>query len=108
MFNLQKTDESKALRELQIMDTYSSDAFGQFKTLTNQAYDSFWFGEISPKVKVVMLGVQAMDVFTKSTQAQGFIKLISPEYDALGVPNGYELVAAQDGSIAITGEFIPE
>lgn len=106
MFNIQITEEGKALKELQIMDTYSSDAFKQFKSFTNQAYNTFWFGETSPKVKVVLLGVEALDVFTKSAQAQGFIKLIEPDYVELEVPNGYVLVPAEDGSMTITGEYV--
>lgn len=88
------------------MDTYSADAFDKFKSLSNQAYATFWFGETSPKLKVQMLGTSAIDAFTKSTQAQGFIKLIEPEYVELGVPNGYSVIPKQDGSMEITGEYV--
>lgn len=106
MFNIQPTEQLKALKELEIMDSYSSDALKQFKQLTENAYNSFWFGSVSPSIKVSLLGTKALEIFTKSAQAQSFIKSFDDSHEELGVPNGCEIVWNEDGSATIIGEPI--
>jgi len=106
MFKIQITDENKGTGELSKMDMISNQTLAYFIGGTKRAYDSFWFGEVSPKIKVQLLGTEAISVFTASAQAQAFIKLMKPDYVELTVPNGYEVIWNEDGSAEIIGEYI--
>lgn len=98
MFNIQITDEQKALQDLQEMSMCASSALENFKANTLQAYNSFWYGQVSPVVKMQLLGTNALGVFTASAQAQAFIKSQDPQYEVLGIPEEYEIVWGNDGS----------
>jgi hypothetical protein len=43
MYNVTKTEELKAITELNAMTTHAENALGQFKSFTKQAYDAFWY-----------------------------------------------------------------
>lgn len=107
MFNITTTNEYQSIKELQVMEQYSSDALEQFIMYVTNAYNMFWFGETSPKEKIVLLGTEALNVFTKSAQAQAFIKSQKPDYIELGIPNGYTVNWGNNGSATITGEYLP-
>lgn len=98
MFNIQPTEEFKAIQELQFMDSCASQALNSLNSYTRQAYDSFWKGEISPKIKIQMLGTKALTVFTALAQAQAFIASQIEGYEPLQTPAEYEIVWNEDGS----------
>jgi hypothetical protein len=98
MFNIQTTEEYKTINELQLMQRYSEDALKSFIEMVNIAYNAFWYGEISPIVKIEKLGTEAINIFTASAQAQAFIKSQKPEYVELGIPEGFEIKWNEDGS----------
>lgn len=106
MFNIETTSELKALQELQAIDEISSSIFNSFVAESETAYKKFWFEGESPEVKMQVLGKSALSMFTRSAQAQGFIKMImtaqGKEYTELGIPEGFEIKWNQDGS----GELI--
>ena len=110
MFNIQITTELQGLQQLQEIDKISSYAFETFIGHTNQAYAKFWFKGLDPKIKMQLLGTKALEMFTLSAQAQGFIKLVKTsmgqEYTELGIPNGYTINWNEDGSGVIEGEYI--
>lgn len=108
MFNIETTNEFKAIKELQVMDQYSSDALNQFKMYIKNAHDIFWFGEISPKIKIQLLGTKAGEVFQAQQRAESFILQEDPTYEPLGIPNGYAISWNEDQSATITGEYIEE
>ena len=102
MYNVTKTEELKAITELNAMTTHAENALGQFKSFTKQAYGAFWSGETTPMVKVALLGTEALRVFTDSAEAQAFLASKLEGYEPLGVPEGYEVSFNQDGSASIT------
>ncbi len=108
MFNIQTTEEYTAVNELQLMQKYSEDALTNFIQMVNIAYNTFWFGEVSPAIKMQMLGTEAIVIFTASAQAQAFIKSQKPDYVELGVPEGFEIEWNEDGSGVIAGELYVE
>ena len=101
MYNIQPTEELKAIAELTAMNTHAQNALGQLQSFTKQAYDVFWFGEASPNLKASLLGTQALKVFTDSAEVQGFLAVKIAGYTPLGVPEGYSVNFAQDGSAEI-------
>jgi len=106
MHNIEKTEELKAIEELNEINTCAENAINEFHAFTKKAYDVFWFGEVSPKVKAELLGTDAIRVFTDSAEAQAFIASKMEGYIPLGVPEGYEVTFNQDGSAIITGDLI--
>lgn len=102
MYNVIKTTELKAIEEVNAMNTHAENALRQLQSFTQQAYDAFWYGETSPSLKVTLLGTQAIKVFTDSTEAQAFLASKIDDYAPLGVPTGYGVSFAQDGSAEIT------
>jgi hypothetical protein len=80
------------------MNTHTQNALGQLRSFTQQAYDAFWYGETSPSIKVKLLGTQALQVFTDSAEVQGFLASKIGGYVPLGVPEGYAVTFAEDGS----------
>jgi S-formylglutathione hydrolase FrmB len=108
MYNITTTNELKVIAEVNAMNTHAENALGQFQSFTKQAYDSFWFGETSPREKIKLLGTDAIKVFTDSAEAQGFIASKIEGYIPLGVPMGYEVNFNEDGSGVITGELLTE
>jgi hypothetical protein len=101
MYNVIKTTELKAIEEVNAMNTHAENALRQLQSFTQQAYDAFWYGEASPSVKVGLLGTQALKVFTDSAEAQAFLASKIDGYVPLGVPTGYSVSFAQDGSAEI-------
>lgn len=104
MFNIEQQHDQqyKAIKELKEMDIYSQSALSSFREHVNNAYNAFWFGSIHPSVKAEILGTEALNVFTKSAQAQAFIKSQMPEHVELGIPETFDTVWNQDGSVTIT------
>lgn len=104
MFNInnQYTEQLSAMKELQTMDAHSSTAIGYFKEYAQNAYNAFWYGSTSPSLKAELLGTGALEVFTKSAQAQAFIKSVIPDHVELGIPPEYTVAWNQDGSCVIT------
>lgn len=107
MFNIEQTEEYQALQDIQQMDSYASAALTTFTQQSRQAYDTFWYGRVSPVIKMQLLGTKAFQVFTASAQAQAFIKSQNPEHEVLGIPEGYEIVWGNDGSAVINIVEIP-
>jgi hypothetical protein len=105
MYNVIKTEELKAIAEINAMNTHAENALGQLRSFARQAYDAFWFGETSPMVKVKLLGTEAIKVFTDSAEVQSFIASKIDGYVALGVPTGYAVTFTSDGSAQIV--YIP-
>jgi hypothetical protein len=101
MYNVIKTEELKAIAEVNAMNTHAENALRQLQSFTQQAYDAFWYGEASPSVKVGLLGTQALKVFTDSAEAQAFLASKIDGYAPLGVPTGYTVSFNQDGSAEI-------
>jgi hypothetical protein len=102
MYNVIKTEELKAIAEVNAMNTHAENALRQLQSFTKQAYDAFWNGETSPSIKVKLLGTQALKAFTDSAEVQGFLASKVNGYIQLGVPEGYDVVFAEDGSAEIT------
>ena len=102
MYNVIKTEELKAIAEVNAMNTHAQNALGQLRSFAQQAYNAFWYGETSPSIKVKLLGTQALQVFTDSAEVQGFLASKIGGYVPLGVPEGYDVVFAEDGSAEIT------
>ena len=101
MYNVIKTEELKAIAEVNAMNTHAENALRQLQSFAQQAYDVFWYGETSPSLKVTLLGTQAVKVFTDSAEAQSFLASKIEGYVPLGVPTGYSVLFAQDGSAEI-------
>lgn len=101
MYNVIKTEELKAMAEVNAMNTHAENALGQLKSFTQQAYDAFWFGETSPSLKVTLLGTEALKIFIDSAEVQGFLASKFEGYIPLGVPEGYNVSFKQDGSAEI-------
>ena len=112
MFDIQRpiTDTDIAYRELEIIDAMSQRAFEQFKSETNLAYDLFWGGRTSPTLKAQLLWTKLLELFTKSAQAQAFIKSIEPDYEERWIPEWWEVNWKNDGSWTIAKKplVIPE
>ena len=102
MYNVIKTEELKAIAEVNAMNTHAENALRQLQSFTHQAYDAFWYGEASPSIKVKLLGTQAIKVFTDSAEVQGFLASKIDDYLPLGVPAGYSVSFTQDGGAEIT------
>jgi hypothetical protein len=102
MYNVIKTEELKAIAEVNAMNTHAENALRQLQSFAQQAYDAFWFGETSPSIKVTLLGTQAIKVFTDSAEVQGFLASKIDGHIPLGVPTGYNVSFNQDGSADIT------
>jgi hypothetical protein len=107
MFNITPTTELKALKELDLMDSNATMGLNQLKHYAGQSYNAFWYGDISPNVKVQLLGTKALQVFQASAITQGFIKTLDPNWVELSVPQGYEVVFNEDGSAIINEVEIP-
>ena len=101
MYNVIKTEELKAIAEVNAMNTHAENALRQLQSFAQQAYEAFWYGETSPSLKVTLLGTQAAKVFTDSAEAQSFLASKIEGYIPLGVPTGYSVSFAQDGSAEI-------
>jgi hypothetical protein len=101
MYNVIKTEELKAIAEVNAMNTHAENALRQLQSFAQQAYDAFWYGETSPSLKVTLLGTQAIKVFTDSAEVQGFLASKIDGYIPLGVPTGYNVLFNQDGSAEI-------
>jgi hypothetical protein len=101
MFNLIPTTELKALKELDLMDSNASTGLNQLKFYAGQSYNAFWLGEISPTIKVQMLGDKALSIFQASALTQQFIKTLDHSWEMLEVPEGYEVIFNEDGSAII-------
>lgn len=101
MYNVIKTEELKAIAEVNAMNTHAENALRQLQSFAQQAYEAFWYGETSPSLKVTLLGTQAVKVFTDSAEAQSFLASKIEGYIPLGVPTGYSVSFAQDGSAEI-------
>jgi hypothetical protein len=107
MYQIQKTEELKAIAEVNAMNAHAENALRQLQSFAQQAYDAFWFGETSPSIKVALLGTQAIKVFTDSAEVQGFLASKIDGHIPLGVPTGYNVSFNQDGSAEIT-HTLPE
>ena len=101
MYNVIKTEELKAIAEVNAMNTHAENALRQLQSFAQQAYEAFWYGETSPSLKVSLLGTQAIRVFTDSAEVQGFLAAKLEGYVSLGVPEGYNITFAEDGSAEI-------
>ena len=101
MFNITPTTESLETQKLLEIDSISSTALENFIRESYNAWYIFWF-DGDPVIKAELLGTKALEMFTKSAQAQAFIKLIKPEHEELGIPDGYIMNWNQDGSVVIT------
>jgi hypothetical protein len=108
MYNVIKTEELKAIAEVNAMNTHAENALKQLQSFTRQAYDAFWFGETSPSIKVTLLGTEALKVFTDSAEVQSFLVRKIDGYVPLGVPAGFSVSFAEGGSaeIVITDEVL--
>ena len=102
MYNVIKTEELKAIAEVNAMNTHAENALRQLQSFTQQAYDAFWFGETSPIIKVGLLGTEALKVFTDHAEVQAFLASKIQGYVPLGIPEGYAVVFAEDGSSEIS------
>ena len=107
MFNITPTTELQALKELDLMDSNATMGLNALKHYAGQSFNSFWYGTISPAIKVQMLGNKALDIFNASALTQQFIKTLDPEWVILEVPPEYEVVFNEDGS-AIINEVVDE
>lgn len=101
MYNVIKTEELKAMAEVNAMNTHAENALGQLQSFAQQAYDAFWFGETSPSLKATLLGTEALKIFTDSAEVQGFLASKLEGYVPLGIPEGYTVSFKQDGSAEI-------
>lgn len=102
MFNITPTTELQALKELDLMDSNASMGLEQLKHYAGQSFNAFWYGTISPTVKVQLLGNSALQIFQASALTQAFIKQLDPEWIELTTPEGYEIAFNEDGSAVIT------
>ncbi len=101
MFNITPTTELQALKELDLMDSNATMGLNQLKHYAGQSFNSFWYGDISPIVKVQMLGNKALSIFQASALTQQFIKTLDPDWIVLEVPEQYEVTFNEDGSAII-------
>jgi hypothetical protein len=101
MFNITPTEELKALKEIDLMDSNANMGLNQLKFYASQSYNAFWYGDISPIIKVGLLGTNALEIFTTSLKTQMFIKELDPEWIILEVPTQYTVVWVEDGSAEI-------
>ena len=101
MYNVIKTEELKAIAEVNAMNTHAENALRQLQSFAQQAYEAFWYGETSPTLKVALLGTEAIKVFTDSAEVQSFLAGKIDGYAPLGVPIGYNVSFAQDGRAEI-------
>jgi hypothetical protein len=101
MYNVIKTEELKAIEEVNAMNTHAENALKQLQLFTKQAYDAFWFGETSPAIKIGLLGTDALRVFNDSAEVQGFLASKIQGCVPLGIPEGYDVIFAEDGSAEI-------
>ena len=102
MYNVIKTEELKAIAEVNAMNTHAENALRQLQSFAQQAYEAFWYGETSPSLKVALLGTEAIKVFTDSAEVQSFLASKIDRYVPLSVPTGYNVSFAEDGSAEIT------
>jgi hypothetical protein len=102
MYNLIKTEELKAIAEVNAMNTHAQNALRQLQSFAQQAYEAFWYGETSPSLKVTLLGTEAIKVFTDSSEVQSFLASKIDGYVPLSVPIGYNVSFAEDGSAEIS------
>lgn len=98
MFNIQQTEENKAVNELQKMNNYAIEALDSFISSSYYAYNTFWYGQVSPVEKMKALGTEAAKVFQTSADAQTFIKSQKPDHEMLQIPEGYSITWNEDGS----------
>jgi hypothetical protein len=102
MYNVIKTEELKAIAEVNAMNTHAENALRQLQSFAQQAYEAFWYGETSPSLKVTLLGTEAIKVFTDSAEVQSFLASKIDGYVPLSVPIGYNVSFAEDGSAEIS------
>jgi hypothetical protein len=102
MYNVIKTEELKAIAEVNAMNTHAENALRQLQSFAQQAYEAFWYGETSPSLKVALLGTEAIKVFTDSAEVQSFLASKIDGYVPLSVPIGYNVSFAEDGSAEIS------
>jgi len=102
MFDIQPTEESKAIADLKMMSACATSALNGIKECSAAAHMYFWQGEASPETKLALLGASALEIFTASATTQAFIKSIDPTHTKLGITAGYVMTWAQDGSATMT------
>lgn len=102
MFNITPTTELQALKELDLMDSNATMGLNALKHYAGQSFNSFWYGSISPSIKVQLLGNKALSVFQASALTQQFIKTLDPTWEELTVPVGFNVLFNEDGSATIT------
>lgn len=101
MFNITPTTELQALKELDLMDSNATMGLNALKHYAGQSFNSFWYGSISPSIKVQLLGNKALSVFQASALTQQFIKTLDPTWEELTVPVGFNVLFNEDGSATI-------
>lgn len=101
MFNITPTTELQALKELDLMDSNASMGLEQLKHYAGQSFNAFWYGTISPTIKVQLLGNLAQKAFQTSALTQQFIKTLDPDWVMLEVPPEYTVTFNEDGSAII-------
>ena len=109
---INKTNEIRALQEIGNIIELSRTGDRDVESRSKDAHKLFWFGETSPKLKIQLLGTEALKLFQASELAQNFIAdmkaLYGQEYTKLGIPNGYTVDWSKgDGSGVIEGEYLP-
>lgn len=98
MFNILIPDELKAVQELKEMDKWSSNGLQGLINSVKHAHNAFWNGEVSPQVKIQLLGTNAQSVFQALEATENLIHALKPDYVKLGVPEGFEIMWNTDGS----------
>lgn len=98
MFNIETPTELKAVEELKQMDSHSSYGLTILINSVKQAHNSFWKGQVSPQIKIQLLGTNAQSIFEAQEATENLIKALKPDYVKLGIPAEFEIVWNEDGS----------
>lgn len=108
MFNIPNKTKDQMIREvIENLSTLGDNAITSLAIQHKTNFDNFWNNpEATPKEICDALGNEAYKLFINSHATQAFIKSVRPDYEALSVPERYEIVFNKDGTVLIEDKTI--
>jgi hypothetical protein len=89
------------------LNTMIERILGLAKSFTSNMFNRFWNNpKVTPSEMSAIYGTSAKDLFIKLAQWQGAIQQIDPSYVPITVPEKWEYVLNEDGSVTITEKVV--
>lgn len=106
MFTIQTKQKEDLVREqIEIISTLGDASVQQLINNHKTTYDLFWNNEFcTPQEICDKLGSEAYKLFINSKTTQDYISSVQPDYVQLTVPEIYDVVFNEDGTVSITNK----